>query len=272
MGVSTLHQLNPRLVICSLSGFGRSGAWAERPGYDFVVQGMSGMMAATGPKDGEPYKFGVAIADIVTGQYAAIAVLAALRSRAASGEGCAVELALIDCAVATMANVGQSYLVTGNAPMRQGNAHAQIAPYQTFATQDGWIILAIGNDQQWKRFCNAVDRPDLAKDQRFLTNQGRVQLRDVLVPLVANVIATRTTADWIRELQEVQVPCGPIWDLPTLIKSDLATQRRFVVKARRPDGSEVELLRSPLVPDPPLLRSPPDLGGDRATVLAEWLG
>lgn len=269
---SSLHKINPNLIICSLSGFGRTGSSAGRPGYDFVVQAMSGMMAATGPKEGPPYKFGVAIADIVTGLYAAIAILAAVRHRTLTGQGLAVELSLVDCAVATMANVGQSYVSTAKVPARQGNAHAQIVPYEVFASADGWIVLAVGNDQQWQRFCAAAGRVDLAVDQRFLTNDGRVQRRDELVPIVATIMQAKNTAVWESLLGASGVPCGPIWDLQTLMSSKLASERRFVVKATQADGTEIDLLRSPLVSEPELLRAPPALNGHRQEILQDWLG
>ena len=272
MDAATMHQRNPQLIICSLSGFGRSGPDADRPGYDFVVQGMSGMMAATGPKEGPPSKFGVAIADITTGLYAAVAVLAALRGRAQSGHGYAIELALIDCAVASMANVGQSFLTTGKVPARQGNAHAQIVPYEAFATSNGWLVLAVGNDAQWRRFCKVAGHDDIAVDARFATNASRVRHREVLITQVGSWLKQRSTEQWIHDLTAAKVPCGPIWDLATLMHSDLAANRRFKIKAKRPDGSDVDLLRSPLVADPVEVRAPPSLGADNAQILGDWLG
>jgi crotonobetainyl-CoA:carnitine CoA-transferase CaiB-like acyl-CoA transferase len=268
---ATLHKINPQLIICSLSGFGRSGSFAGRPGYDFVVQAMSGMMAATGPKAGPPYKFGVAIADIVTGLYASIAILAALRHRLTTGMGLAIELSLMDCAVATMANVGQSYVSTSKVPTRQGNAHAQIVPYELFASADGWVVLAVGNDQQWQRFCSGVGRHDLATDGRFLTNDARVQRREDLVPLVAEIMRTKSTGDWEHLLGTMGVPCGPIWDLQTLMTSKLAKERNFVVKATQADGTEVDLLRSPIVRNPGPLRAPPALDANRDEIVRDWL-
>jgi crotonobetainyl-CoA:carnitine CoA-transferase CaiB-like acyl-CoA transferase len=267
-----LHAVNPRLVVASFSGFGRDGALAGRPGYDFVVQGMSGMMAMTGPVDGAPHKFGVAIADIVTGLYAANGILAALHGRQTSGHGYAIEVALIDCAVAAMANVVQSYLTSGQAPRRQGNAHLQIVPYELFATSDGWLVLAVGNDQQWQRFCAVAQRPDLAGDGRFGVNADRVRHRDILVPLVAAAMRGRTSRAWEEALTAAGVPCGPVWDFEQLFASPLAASRGLKLTVKAPDGTPVELVRSPLVRDPESPRCPPQLGEHTAEVLREWLG
>src|SRR5216684_7055818 len=174
-----LLEINPRLIICSISGFGRTGPWSDLPGYDFAIQALSGLMSITGPADGPPFKVGVAVTDVLTGLYAAVAVLACLRDRERSGHGYAIDMALLDCAVAAQVNVAQAYLTSGQVPPRQGNAHLQIVPYQLFATLDGWLVLAVGNDGQWQRFCQAA-APALAGDPRFTTNPQRVGARDVL--------------------------------------------------------------------------------------------
>src|SRR5262245_45791635 len=179
-----LLAVNPRLIVCSISGFGRTGPLSELPGYDFAVQALSGLMSITGPVEGPPFKVGVAATDVLTGLYAASAVLACLHARERSGHGYAIDLALLDCAVAAQVNLVQAYLTSGAVPPRQGNAHLQIVPSPAFATADDWLVLAVGNDGQWQRFCQAAGRPDLAADARFTTNTLRVQNRDVLVPLV----------------------------------------------------------------------------------------
>ncbi len=267
-----LHAVNPKLVICSLSGYGRKGKFAEQPGYDFVVQGLSGMMAATGPKEGPPFKFGVAIADIVTGHYAAHAVLAALHARAGSGHGYAIELALIDCAVATMANVAQAYLTSGKQPSRQGNAHLQIVPYQDFRTKDGRLTLAVGNDGQFRRFAALVDRAAWAVDPRFATNEARVRHRGELEPLIAEIFLSKPTAEWLKLLEAAKLPAGPVWTLAEFFASDLAKERRLKMTVKAPDGRSVELLRSPLVDAPGSMRMPPELGQHTDQVLKEFLG
>ncbi len=188
LGPDKLLARNPRLIVCSISGFGRTGPWSDLPGYDFAVQGLSGLMDITGPVEGPPSKVGVAVTDVLTGLHAAVAVLACLHARAQSGHGYAIDLALLDCAVASQVNLVQAYLTSGAVPKRQGNAHLQIVPYQAFQTADDWLILAIGNDGQWQRFCAAAGRSDLGQDQRFATNSARVQNREVLVPLLEEVL------------------------------------------------------------------------------------
>ena len=199
-------------------------------------------------------------------------MLAALRGRAEYGHGYSIELALIDCAVASMANVAQSFVTTGKVPPRQGNAHAQIVPYEAFASADGWLVLAVGNDAQWRRFCKVAGVDAVARDVRFASNESRVRHREALIPQVASWLKQRSTDQWIHDLTAAKVPCGPVWDLATLMQSDLATHRRFKIKAKRPDGSDVELLRSPLVADQVEVRAPPNLGADNAQILEDWLG
>lgn len=269
-----LHAVNPRLIICRISGFGAGPLYGGLAGYDFVVQGLSGMMAATGPQAGPPHKFGVAIADIASGLYTGVAALAALHARQTSGHGYAVDVALIDCAVAAMANVAQAYLTSGKVPQRQGNAHLQIVPYQLFQTADSWLVLAVGNDTQWQKFCAAAggDAGTLGQDPRFLRNQDRVANRAVLVPLVEAVMRSHTTAAWQKVLDGAGVPCGPVWDFAGLFASDLAAERGLKVTVKRPDGTPVTLVRSPLVRDLAGAAAPPPLGSDTEAVLRDVLG
>ncbi|HKB42175.1 MAG TPA: CoA transferase, partial [Gemmataceae bacterium] len=189
-----LHAINPRLIVCSISGFGRTGPLRDRPGYDFAVQALSGLMSITGPVEGPPCKVGVAVTDVLTGLYAAVGVLACLHARQHTGHGYALDLALLDCAVASQVNVPQVYLTSGSVPERQGNAHLQIVPYQLCATADGWLVLAVGNDRQWQHFCEAAGQPELSADPRFVTNPLRVQNRAILVPLVEALMRTHSTA------------------------------------------------------------------------------
>src|SRR6516165_11335 len=216
MSPGRLLAVNPRVVVCSISGFGRTGPLRDLPGYDFAIQALSGLMSITGPVDGPPCKVGVAVTDILTGLYAAVAVLACLHARARSGHGYAIDLALLDCAVAAQVNVAQAYLSSGAVPPRQGNAHLQIVPYQLFATADSWVVLAVGNDGQWQRFCQAAGRSDLANDPRFTTNTMRVQNRSVLIPLVEPVLRSRTTRDWQELLRNAEVPHAPVWSYDEL--------------------------------------------------------
>jgi crotonobetainyl-CoA:carnitine CoA-transferase CaiB-like acyl-CoA transferase len=270
-----LHARNPRLIICSISGFGRTGPLSEVPGYDFAIQGLSGLMSITGPVEGPPYKVGVAITDVVTGLYGAIAVLACLNARRRSGHGYDVDLALLDCAVAAQVNLVQAYLTSGVVPPRQGNAHYQIVPYQTFATADDWIIVAVGNEGQWQRLCELAGCPELADDERFLNNAARVQNRGVLVPILEGVFKSRTTAAWERLLRDAEIPHAPVWNYAQLFGQDQAKERGLRVSVRDPQGRAVDLAGSPFhisgaAHPSPLL--PPELGQHTEAVLGEVLG
>ncbi len=277
LGVSPkrLLQLNPRVIVCSISGFGRTGPMSELPGYDFAIQALSGLMSITGPPEGPPSKVGVAVADVLTGLYAAIAVLACVHARRESGHGYAIDLSLLDCAVAAQVNVAQAYLTSGNVPSRQGNAHLQIVPYQLFATADGWLVLAVGNDGQWQRFCKAAERPDLGADGRFMTNTQRVEQRGVLVSMVEGIMKTRTTDDWQERLVAENVPHAPVWNYADLFGHPQASARGLSITVRDPDGRQVDLIGSPFqiagatLPKP---TCPPALGQDSGAVLQELLG
>jgi crotonobetainyl-CoA:carnitine CoA-transferase CaiB-like acyl-CoA transferase len=270
-----LLELQPHLVVCSVSGFGRTGPLRDLPGYDFAVQALSGLMSITGPTDGPPSKVGVAVADVLTGLYAAVAVLACLRAREASGHGYAVDLALLDCAVSAQVNVVQAFLTGGAVPPRQGNAHLQIVPYQLFQTADGWLVLAVGNDGQWARFCAAAGRPDWAADPRLATNPGRVRHRDELVPQVAAELRSRTTAAWQEALRAAEVPHAPVWDYADLFAHPQAAARGLQVSVKDPQGNPVDLVGTPFkiagaaLPEP---TPPPVLGQHTDAVLAEVLG
>ncbi len=279
LGYEQLAAANPRLVYCSITGFGQTGPYRHRAGYDFLVQGMGGLMSITGEPDGEPgggpMKVGVAIADILTGMYAATAVLAALAHRDRSGRGQHVDLALLDVQVAMLANQAASYLVTGRAPGRLGNAHASIVPYQAFATQDGHIILAVGNDGQFARFCQVAGRPELAADQRFATNAGRVRHREALVPLLRAALLERRSREWIDALEAAGVPCGPINDVAEVFDDPQVRHRGMRLDLPHPLCGEVPLVTSPirLSATPVACRAPPPrLGEHTREVLAGLLG
>jgi crotonobetainyl-CoA:carnitine CoA-transferase CaiB-like acyl-CoA transferase len=271
----TLLGVNPRLVVCSISGFGRTGPLRDAPGYDFAVQALSGLMSITGPVEGPPCKVGVAVTDVLTGLYAAVAVLACLQARARSGHGYAIDLALLDCAVAAQVNVAQAFLSSGAVPPRQGNAHLQIVPYQLFATADSWLVLAVGNDGQWQHFCQAAERPDLAADPRFTTNALRVENRAALVPLVEPVMRGRTNRDWEQRLTEAGVPHAPVWDYATLFAQPQVEARGLRVTVRDPQGRPVDLVGPPFhvtgsaLPPPSM---PPALGQHTGEVLRDVLG
>jgi crotonobetainyl-CoA:carnitine CoA-transferase CaiB-like acyl-CoA transferase len=270
-----LLAVNPRLIVCSISGFGRTGPMKELPGYDFAVQALSGLMDITGPVEGPPCKVGVAVADVITGLYAAIAVLACLHARQQSGHGYAIDLALLDCAVVAQVNLAQAFLTSGRVPERQGNAHLQIVPYQLFATADGYLVLAAGNNGQYRRFCEAAGRPELASDPRFATNSLRVENRKLLVPLLEELFKTRATEQWQELLLQAEVPHAPVWDYAEVFSHPQAAARGLKVTVRDPQGRLVDLVGSPFHitgSSPPAMGMPPRLGQDTDQVLRELLG
>ncbi len=220
LGYEDLKQVNPGIVYCSITGFGQTGPYKDRAGYDFMIQGMGGIMSVTGEADdrpgGGPQKIGIALTDILTGLYTTIAALSALRLRDVTGLGQHIDMALLDVTAATMANQAMNYLVTGEAPGRLGNAHPNIVPYQAFATADHYVIIAVGNDGQYQRYCEFGSRPDLASDPRFASNADRVKNRDILVPMIEKMMRTKTREEWLTGLEKVGVPCGPINDLEQL--------------------------------------------------------
>jgi formyl-CoA transferase len=262
---------NPALVYCSISGFGRTGPLADLPGYDYVMQAMGGVMSITGEPDGAPMKVGVAIVDITAGMLACSAVLAALRVSEATGRGQLIDMSLFDAHLSWLANVGSNYLVTGETPGRYGNGHPNIVPYQAFRASDGWLVLAVGNDRQWQRFCRAVERADLADDPRFATNDLRVTNRAALVPLLEEMFAGRTVGEWVALLREHDVPAGPINTVDRALESEQARARGMVRTVEHP-GGPLQLVASPLglTATPPLIRRrPPLLGEHTDEVLRE---
>jgi crotonobetainyl-CoA:carnitine CoA-transferase CaiB-like acyl-CoA transferase len=274
LGPLRLHEANRRLIICSISGFGRTGPLSDLPGYDFAIQALSGLMSITGPVDGPPSKVGVAVTDIITGLYGAISVLACLHARQSSGHGYWIDLALLDCAVAAQVNVAQAFLISGQVPPRQGNAHLQIVPYQLFATKNSWIVLAIGNDRQWHRFCATAGKAELAADPRFATNRLRVQNRDILVSLIEKAMKEQTTEEWQTRLRETDVPHAPVWDYAALFAHPQAASRNLTVRVHDPSGRPIDLVGSPFhirdAPSPPFT-APPVLGADTEAILRELL-
>jgi len=270
---------DPRLVYASITGFGQDGPYAGRAGYDFIIQGMSGFMSVTGERDGlpggGPQKAGIAITDIVTGMYAAVAILAAIAHRDRTGRGQHVDCALLDSAVAMMAVMNMNYLVSGVAPGRVGNAHPNIVPYEAFACADGHLILAVGNDAQFAKFCAVAGVPEWAADPRFAKNSDRVRHRDTLVPMVAAVVATRTQHDWLAALEEAGVPCGPINRLDAVFADPQVVARGLRVDLPHPLAGHVpqvgppfKLSATPAAPE----RAPPLLAEHTEAVLRERLG
>ncbi|HLW67146.1 MAG TPA: CoA transferase [Gemmataceae bacterium] len=266
---------HPRLIVCSISGFGRTGPLREAPGYDFAIQAMSGLMGITGPVEGPPCKVGVAVADVLTGLYAAVAVLACLQARHGSGHGYAIDLALLDCALAAQVNLAQAYLTSGQVPPRQGNAHLQIVPYQLFATADGWIVLAVGNDHQWQQFCQAAGETELAANPKFLANSQRVEHRAELVPLVEAIMRKKPIAEWGKILTQANVPHAEVWDYARLFQQEQISARGMKITVTDPDGKPIDLLGSPFHiagSAPPTLTMPPAQGQYTEQVLGQLLG
>jgi crotonobetainyl-CoA:carnitine CoA-transferase CaiB-like acyl-CoA transferase len=270
-----LHSVNPKLIICSISGFGRTGPLAALPGYDLAIQALSGLMAITGPLEGAPFKVGVAVTDILTGLNAAAGILACLHARKGSGHGYHIDLALLDCAVAAQVNVAQAFLTSGRVPARQGNAHLQIVPYEMFATEDGWLVLAVGNDAQWQRFCQAAGELELAKDPRFRTNEERVRLRNELVPRVAKMMKERASRDWEERLLAAEVPHALVQHYDKLFASEQAAARGLRWIIRDPSGQPVDLIGSPFHisgAGSGAAVAPPRAGQDTDHVLRSLLG
>ena len=275
-----LRALNPKLVYCSITGFGQHGPYAARAGYDFLIQGMGGLMSITGTPDGEPgagpQKVGVALTDILTGLYAGNAILAALAHRdrdgLRSGDGQHIDLALLDVQIACLANQAMNYLVSGMAPKRMGNAHPNIVPYQDFPTADGDMILAIGNDGQFARFCAVAGRPEWAGDSRFASNAARVRNRQELIPLLRQTTVQRNTGEWIAALERAAVPCGPINDLAAVFADPQVQARGMRLEMPHGSGSSAPQVASPMrLSATPVeyRKAPPTLGEDTDAVLRE---
>jgi crotonobetainyl-CoA:carnitine CoA-transferase CaiB-like acyl-CoA transferase len=271
---ATLSKLNPRLVYCSITGFGQTGPYAQRPGYDFMIQGLGGLMSLTGLPDGEPgggpMKVGVALTDVLTGVHAVAGILAALAWRERSGEGQHIDLALLDVQVACLANQAMNQLVTGTAPVRLGNSHPSIVPYQAFPTADGDMILAVGNDSQFASFCRATGQLQWAADARFATNAARVENRSTLLPLLRQLTVHRSTAEWIALLERANVPCGPINNLQQVFEDPQVQARGLHRQLPHPVLGSVPTVASPLrLSKTPVRyeRAAPALGADTAAVL-----
>ena len=278
---ASLRPAHPRLVYCSITGFGQDGPYAGRAGYDLLIQAMCGLMSITGRPDEQagagPLRVGVAVTDLFTGIYASTAIVAALRTAERTGEGQHIDMALLDVGMAVLANQATAFLNAGSVPGRQGNAHPSLAPYQDFPTSDGAMLLAIGNNGQFERFCHAAGRADLAEDPRFKTNTSRVHNREALIPMLEVVTVQRTTADWVRLLEHQAVPCGPINNIDQAFADPQVIARGLRVSQPRPglgDGiAEIAGVASPLrlADTPPVLRhAPPALGQHTEEVLREF--
>ncbi|MCP1619580.1 CaiB/BaiF CoA transferase family protein [Metapseudomonas otitidis] len=275
----SLKAINPRLIYCSITGFGQFGPYAKRAGYDFMIQGLGGLMSLTGRSDQEegagPVKVGVALTDILTGLYSSVAILAALTARETTGRGQHIDMALLDVQVACLANQAMNYLTTGVPPRRLGNAHPNIVPYQDFPTADGDFILTVGNDGQFRKFCEVAGHPEWADDPRFASNKARVANRAELIPLIRQATVFKTTAEWVAALEAVGVPCGPINDLAAVFEDPQVLARGLKVELPHALAGAVAQVASPLrLSDTPVeyRMAPPRLGEHTASVLERVLG
>lgn len=272
-----LAKINPRLVYCSVTGFGQTGPYKERAGYDFIAQGLGGIMSVTGEPDGQPMKVGVGIADVMCGMYAAVAILAALRHRDQTGRGQHIDMSLLDCQVAWLINAATYYLVGGELPPRYGNAHPNLVPYNVYMAADGHVILAIGNDRQFQAWCAHVGRAEVASDARFSTNAGRQRNRLALEPIVEAIMRTKTKADWVRELAGIGVPCDAVNAIPEVFADPQIRHRGMQIEMPHPlsDSGTVKLIGNPIkLSDAPVSyrTAPPTLGQHSDEVLGDILG
>lgn len=275
LGYSSLREENPGLIYCAITGYGQTGPDRERPGYDTVIQAEGGIMSITGPEDGEPYKVGVAIVDVTAGLFAVTAILAALHYRNRTGKGQYIDIALYDTLLGWLVNVASGYLVSGEPPRRYGNAHPTIVPYQTFATADGHLMLAVGNDGQFARLCQLLGKTEWITDPRFATNPARVRHREVLIPILAERFRQRTTADWLAEFHAHKIPAGPVNDIPTALNTPQA-QARAMVQTVLDSYSQAIPLVGPVpklsLTPAQIQTAPPYLGEHTRQVLESWLG
>ncbi len=275
LGYEDLRKINPRLIYCSITGFGQTGPYAYRPGYDFVFQAMGGLMSLTGEPEGTPQKMGVAFADMMTGMYANTAILAALHHRDRTGEGQHIDMALLDVQVAALANMALNYFVGGQVPRRMGNAHANIAPYQVFSCSDGHFVIAAANNNYFRRLCKALDVPELAEDPRFVTNPDRVRNRELLIPILEALIIKMTQAEAAQRMDEAGVPAAPINDMAQVFENEQVKARGMKIEIPHPLAGKVPLVRNPVIfsETPNRYEVPPPLLAEHTDqVLAGLLG
>jgi crotonobetainyl-CoA:carnitine CoA-transferase CaiB-like acyl-CoA transferase len=266
--------LNPNLIYCSITGFGQTGPLRDKPGYDFMIQAMGGLMSFTGEPEGEPMKVGVAVADLFAGQNAVISILAALQARTLTGKGQHLDISLFDSQIGMLANVGSNYLISGNLPKRYGNAHANIVPYQSFQASDAWFIVAVGNDKQFDKLCNVIGHSELASDKRFALNAERVQHRDALIAILKPIFLQKTSREWLSTLESAGIPCGPINTLDKVFAEPQVEAREMLIQMKHAEIGDLRLVGSPLrFGDTPVeyRLPPPKLGEHTEEVVNELL-
>jgi crotonobetainyl-CoA:carnitine CoA-transferase CaiB-like acyl-CoA transferase len=264
----SLHEINPSLVYCSISGFGQTGPLRDKPGYDFIIQAMGGVMSITGEPTGEPMKVGVAVADLFAGQNAVIAILAAMQARNVTGEGQHMDIALFDSQLGWLANVASNFLISGSLPKRYGNAHANIVPYQSFQASDGWFAVTVGNDKQFESLCRVIGKIELLSDVRFTSNSVRVKNRETLIELLKSVFVTKSVDEWLALIGE-QFPCGPINNFEQVFSMPHVKERGMLVEMQHPTIGALPLVGSPLKMSstPVEYRLPPPLMGEHTRVV-----
>jgi formyl-CoA transferase len=275
LGYEALQKLKPGLIYCTITGYGYTGPYRNLPGYDFIIQAQGGVMSITGAEEGEPYKVGVAIADITAGLFACNAILAALFDHQRSGRGQRIDISLLDSQIAWLANVASNYLISGEKPMRYGNAHPNIVPYQTFKASDGYFALGIGNDNQWKLLCEKAGKVEWAEDRRFRTNADRVNNRSDLIPLLDELFAQYEIVHWLSLLESIGVTCGPINSIDQVLADPQVQARGMVIDVAHPSAGLVRMVASPLkIPTAsPVVRLPPPMLGEHSEqILRELLG
>jgi len=275
LGFDALRAHNPRLIYCSISGYGRTGPYKEKPGYDAIIQAEGGMMGITGPIEGPPSRVGIPIIDITAGMFAASAILAALHERGDSGQGQHVDVSLLDTQTALLANVASNYLISGESPKRQGNAHPNIAPYEPFQARDKGFVLGAANQRQWIKLCDLLGAPELKEDPRFLNNQSRVEHRQELIKALNSIFAAKDAAEWLALLEDAGLPCGPINTVPEVFQHPQVQAREMIQQVDHPTAGRVSLTGFPskLSRTPPELRlAPPCLGEHNRQILVDLLG
>ena len=271
----SVSRVNPGLIYCSITGFGQTGPLHDKPGYDFMIQAMGGLMSITGEPEGEPMKVGVAVADLFAGQNAVIAILAALQARTQTGRGQHLDISLFDSQIGMLANVASNYLISGSLPKRYGNAHANIVPYQSFQASDAWIVIAVGNDKQFARLCEMIGKSELAQDSRFVINPGRVEHRDELITLLKPIFLEKTASEWLSALDGAGIPCGRINTLDKVFAEPQVEAREMLIHTEHPEIGDLRLVGSPLkFSDTPVdyKLPPPRLGEHTEEILRELLG
>ncbi len=271
----SLSKINPKLIYCSITGFGQEGPYADKAGYDLMIQGMGGLMSITGETERQPMKVGVAVVDLFSGMYGVTGILAALFKRERTGRGDHIDIALMDCQAAMLANQATNYLVSGKVPHRRGNAHPNISPYEVFETSDGYMILAVGNDRQFEAFCDIAGCAEFAENPKYQTNTARVENREELVPFVQEILRGKPTDYWIKSLETVKVPCGPINDLSQVFADPHIQQRGILKEYTHPDGAQQQLVSTPIKYGQAKSGAelpPPMLGQHTDEVLSDILG